>query len=410
MNKKTKIRKPKKHSSGGSSIWKLVIFIVIIMIFGAGAMFYTSFMNYRPSIKHDDVIPFETIGEEPEEEEEVQAQDANETKPAKTSTGKYKRSNDDFYTFLLLGKDSIGMNTDVIMLMSFNITDDEIAIMQIPRDTYIEINGTAHKINSVYAMMYNAARRNGDPDPAVSGMKSFVDVLQKNLNVKIDYNAFMNLDGFKNIVDALGGVEMDIPYNMYYNDPDQNLYINLKAGHTLLDGNQAEQFVRFRSGYVEGDIGRVNAQKLFITALLNQLKTSLTLTKIPKIASEMIKNTTTETSVNDTVYFAKAALSADISNAVMFTLPGREARANVDSGTWYYIMHRADTLKLVNRYFNVYTEEITDSIFDMNRVFNADNRSHINKIYTTPPADDINELIHTVGDIDENGVKIPLLR
>jgi len=407
MNKKSKIRKPKKHGGGG--IWKLIIFIIIIVILGGTAVFYTSVMNYRPRVRYDDTIPFETISEEDVNISDNENPDDN-NKPAKTSSGIYKRSDDDFYTFLLLGKDSIGMNTDVIMLMSFNITQDTLAIMQIPRDTYIEINGTAHKINSVYAMMYNAARRNGDPDPAVSGMKSFVDVLQKNLNVKIDYNAFMNLDGFKNIIDVLGGVEMDIPYNMKYSDPEQNLYIDLKAGHALLTGDQAEQFVRFRSGYIEGDIGRVNAQKLFMTALLNQIKTSLTLTKIPKIASEIIKNVSTEISTNDTVYFGKAALSADISNAVMFTLPGREARAEVNSGAWYYIMHRADTLNLINRYFNVYTEEITDSIFDINRVFNAESRSHINKIYNTAPSDDINELIHTVGDIDANGVKIPLLR
>jgi cell envelope-related function transcriptional attenuator common domain len=412
MNKKPKIRKPKKHGGGGSGIWKLIIFIVIIAALVGITMFYMSVMNYKPRVRHDDEIPFETIGNE--EEEYVNAIDNNgnldPTKPIKTSSGQYKRSDDDFYTFLLLGKDSVGMNTDVIMLVSYNITDDEIAVMQIPRDTYIEINGSAQKINSMYAILYNAAKRNGDSDPMKSAMKSFVDILQKSLNVKIDFNAFVNLDGFKNIIDAIGGVEIDVPYDMHYSDPEQNLYIDLKKGHAVLDGDKSEQFIRFRSDYIEGDIGRVNAQKLFMTALLKQIESSLTLTKIPKIASEAIKNTTTEISLNDTVYFAKAALSADVSNAVMFTLPGMEARANVNSGTWYYIMRRADTLNLINRYFNVYTREITDSIFDINRVFNADDRPHISKIYNTAATDDINDLIHTLSDIDENGVYIPLYK
>ena len=404
MSKKNKIRKPNK--TGGTKvggIWKIIVFIMVILTLVVIGMVYMSVMNYKPRLRHDDEIPFETISED------YTVPDDGDEKPMKTSTGKYKRSDDDFYTFLLLGKDHIAMNTDVIMVISFNITNDEIAIMQIPRDTYMELNGTPHKINSVYAALYSAARRNGDDDPVMSGLDAFADLLQKNLNVKIDYRAFMYLDGFRNIIDVIGGVAIDVPYNMYYSDPDQDLHIDLKAGPTVLDGAQAEQFIRYRSGYIEGDIGRVNAQKIFMSALLNQIKDSLTVTKIPKIASEVIKNIKTEISLNDTVYFAKQGLGADISNAVMFTLPGRDARADGDSGAWYYIMYRADTLNLINRYFNVYTEEITDSIFDISRAFNAENRSHINNIYNTSPTD-INDYLHTVDDIGENGVKIPLTR
>lgn len=403
MNKKTKIRKPKKQNS----IWKLIIFIIIIIILAAAGLFIISVFNYRPNLTDDDVLPFETIDYSLEDDNNIE--DEAEAKPIKTSSGGYVRTNEDFYTFLLLGKDFVGMNTDVIMLISFNITDDEIAIMQIPRDTYIELDGSPIKINSMYANLYMRAYRNGEKDPTAVGMKNFVDILQKNLNIKIDYNALMYLDGFKNIIDIIGGVEIDVPYNMKYSDPEQNLYIDLKAGHTILSGDEAEQFVRFRSGYVEGDIGRVNAQKLFMTALMKQIESSLTITKIPKIVSEIIKNVTAEISISDTVFFGKELLKANVANAVMFTLPGHEARADVDSGAWYYIMYRADTLNLINRYFNVYTQEITDNIFDIKRVFNAENKSHINQIYNTA-ASDIENLIHTVEDIDENGIKIPLLR
>ena len=405
MSRKPKIRKPNKNSGTKvGSVLKIIIFILIILTLAVIGMVYMSVFNYKPRVQIDDELPFETISED-----EIIPESEDNVKPAKTSSGKYKRSDDDFYTFLLLGKDHIAMNTDVIMLVSFNITNDEIAIMQIPRDTYMELNGKAHKINSVYAALYSAAKRNGDDDPVMSGMNAFADLLQKNLNVKIDYRAFMYLDGFRNIIDAIGGVDIDIPYNMYYNDPDQDLYIDLKAGPTTLDGKQSEQFIRYRSGYIEGDIGRVNAQKIFMSALLNQVKNNLSITKISKIASEAIKNVKTQISLNDTVYFAKQGLGADISNAVMFTLPGRDARADGNSGAWYYIMYRADTLNLINRYFNVYTEEITDSIFDINKAFTDERRSHINKIYNTSPAD-INDYLHTVDDIDANGVKIPLSR
>lgn len=404
MNKKPKKRKPKKR--GGSAL-KLIIFVMVIIVLVVIAMICISALSYRPSIIKDDVVPFETLSydeeEEPDSEDEV-------NKPTKTSTGKYIRSDDDFYTFLLLGKDSVAMNTDVIMLASFNVTKDEIAVMQIPRDTYIELYGSAIKINSMYAALYMKASRDGEEDPVTAAMQEFVDVLQKNLNVKIDYHALLYLEGFSNIIDAIGGVEIDVPYDMYYVDPYQDLYIDLKAGLTTLNGNQAEQFVRFRNNYIEGDIGRVNAQKLFITALLSQIKKGMTITKIPKIASELINNLHSKIPLNDIIYFGKEALNSNLSNTVMFTLPGTDARADGDSGAWYYIMHRADTLNLINRYFNVYTVEITDSIFDINQVFNAENRSHINYIYRSPAKDDINSLIYTADEINENGINIPLLR
>lgn len=404
MNKKSKIRKPKKNSGA----WKLIVFIMIILLLTTIAVFVISALNYKPSAHKDDTIPFETLNHD--EENEQDNSESDEVKPKKSSTGKYVRSADDFYTFLLLGKDSIAMNTDVIMLMSFNITDNEVAIMQIPRDTYIEHDGTPYKINALFASLYMNAKYKGDKDPIETGMKQFVEALQKSLNVKIDYHAMLYLDGFRNIIDTIGGVDIDIPFNMRYNDPEQNLYINLAAGQTTLTGSQAEQFIRFRSNYIEGDIGRVNAQKIFMTALIKQLKSNVTISKIPKLTAEIINNVTTSMSVNDMIYFAKKSLNIDLSNAVMFTMPGTDARADVDSGAWYFIMHRADTLNLINRYFNVYTEKITDSIFDINQVFNAEYRSHINRIYKTPASEDVNGLINTLDDIDENGVHIPLLR
>ena len=121
----------------------------------------------------------------------------------------------------------------------------------------------------------------------------------------------MNLDGFVNIVDALGGVEMNVPYRLYYPDPAQNLYIDLYPGYQTLTGAEAEQFVRFRHGYLQADIGRQNAQKMFMSAFIQKAKSSLNISNVgtlTTVATEIIDNLTTDITVSDFVYFAKEML------------------------------------------------------------------------------------------------------
>ena len=101
--------------------------------------------------------------------------------------------------------------------------------MQIPRDTYIESNGKSYKINALYASMYNKAKYGGSDNPHYDGMIGFVEALEMNMYIQIDYWAVINLEGFSNIVDSIGGVEIDIPFDMDYDDPIQNLHIHLKT-------------------------------------------------------------------------------------------------------------------------------------------------------------------------------------
>ena len=403
--KKEKLRKPKKYGSALKKILFFILFLFMLTLTLSGAA-HIYMINYTPSIGYHE-IPFETLDPSMPAGEDIPI---GEGYVPDVSGGKYAKRIENFYTFLIVGKDKVGMNTDVIMLISFNTATGRIAVMQIPRDTYIEVYGVSHKLNSVFAACYNDAKRNKANDPTEAGMKEFVSVLQKNLNVKIDYYAMMYLDGFKNIVDIIGGVPMNIPFRMYYDDPDQGLHIDLYPGEQVLNGAKAEQFVRYRSGYIEGDVGRVDAQKLFITAMMKQIETNLTLAKIPQLAAEGIKNVSTSAPIGDIVYFGKAILKTDMSDITMFTMPGTDARANGDSGAWYYVMYRADTLKLINRYFNVYTDDITNDIFDIKHAFTDVCRPHINNIYNTESGAEIDDLVTSADKVDKDGIKIPLLK
>lgn len=291
--------------------------------------------------------------------------------------------NQEQVNFLVLGKDRWAFNTDVMIIASYNVTDGAISMMQIPRDTYIDVGRGNHKANSLLASFYNEALRNGEKDPIAAAIKGMEQTFEQVFCITIDYYAMMDLNGFVNIVDALGGVEVDVPFDMKYKDPIQNLNINLKKGLQTLDGNEAEQFIRFRADYVEGDIGRVDAQKIFISACLNKVKESFNVSTVAKIAEEVMKYVKTDIPLQDLVYYAKNALSVDLDKMTMLTLPGIQGRQYDTSGTWYYIVYRDGTLSAVNKYFNSYNFTVTDKMFDTNNALYDSDGTYMHSVFLT---------------------------
>jgi len=161
---------------------------------------------------------------------------------------------------LVMGVNS-GM-TDTIMLASYDMKGQRVDVISIPRDTYYYREGyenaAAHKINAIYAS-----------DGVIETARAVSDVL---LGIPINYYAVIEYDGVAKVVDSMGGVPMNIPFDMVYNDPYDTppLKINIPEGDLVLDGETAVEYLRFRKGYAEGDIGRVGAQQLFVKAAFKQ--------------------------------------------------------------------------------------------------------------------------------------------
>lgn len=302
------------------------------------------------------------------------------------------------YNFLVIGHDRVAVLADVIMLVNYNVTDGEVAIMQIPRDTHIDGDGSYTQINVAFSQMYAKAYMNGSKNPTLDAANGLASLLEKNLCININYSAVMNLDGFINIVDIIGGVEMNVPYDLQYEDEFQNLYINIKAGYQTLNGAQAEGFVRYRHNYVQADIGRENAQKIFMAAFMKKLISSIDVSSATQIAGQVFKNVTTDLKVDDIVYFGRNALSLSLSKITLMTIPS--------SGTLdgRIVINRKATLERINRYFNLYSKDITDSLFDKNRVFCPDDEYSIGKYCDNSPEIDT---IYTAQGIIDNSIDIP---
>lgn len=310
-----------------------------------------------------------------------------------------------YYTMLVVGHDQVAVNTDVIMLASYDVTNEKISVIQIPRDTYFELGGSAHKINSLFAIERDTTIKDSSARIR-SGMEGMTDVLERGLGIPIDFWAMVDLDQFGDLVDAIGGVPIDLPCDIDYEDSEQDLYIHLKKGQQVLDGDSAEKYIRFRkgnNGYAQGDIGRVDAMKVFMSALCRQIKNNLSISTVPKLAETAINMVNTDMKVLDCVYFGKNFMkNVDMSNVNFVTLPGEA----VNAGTSYYVMNKAGMLKLMNEYFNPYKIEITDALFDPTGMFGKNADESISSVYKAPVSEKLESSVHNASDINDNGLEI----
>ena len=382
--KKRVNRKPRKTAA--------VVVAVLVAVFVILAAVVTILLVYKPS--YDDKPSFLTNNPADTDNTGV-----NVVVTDKQGTEVEVQRNQEQINILILGKDRWAYNTDVMIIASYNVTDGAISLMQIPRDTYIDIGRGNHKANSLLASFYNEAYRNKEEDPQAVALKNLEETFEQIFCITIDYYAMMDLNGFVNIVDALGGVEVDVPYRMTYSDPYQNLYIDLQPGLQTLNGNQAEQFIRFRADYVEGDIGRVDAQKIFISACISKVKSSFNVSTIAAISEQVMQYVKTDISLQDLVYYAKKALSVDLDKMTMLTLPGIQGKQYGTSGTWYYIPYRDGTLAAINKYFNSYNFEVTADMFDKNHALYDEPGTYMHSIFLTQHTEEESYTADHVSDI-----------
>ncbi len=212
---------------------------------------------------------------------------------------------------LVVGKDSVAVNTDTILVATLHTETGQISLMSVPRDTKATVNGKTMKINAVYGYSQ------------MSDMKAeetLIDTITETTGIKINYYAIIDLVAFREIVDALDGVEYDVKRNYDYEDPYQDLYIHLKAGHQTLKGKDAEGLVRFRADYPRADLERVEVQQDFIRELIKQKLNIKYIAKIPAVYKSVSENVISNLTVDDIIDFAKAAKASD-DNIHTFTMP-----------------------------------------------------------------------------------------
>lgn len=253
---------------------------------------------------------------------------------------------EDFVTVLLVGRDKVGLNTDVIMLMAYDMAQNKLSMMSIPRDTMVNVERKNKKINSAYAQ-----DGEGDLEELFAEVESIV-------GFRPDRYLLVTVDAFAELIDEIDGVTVDVPIDMYYSDPEQNLTINIKKGLQTLDGYDAMGFMRFRASYARGDLERIEMQHRFIDAFMDKLVSSKTISKIPALAEILVRNVKTDLSTGNLIWMAKHAVTMNTAEDFqMFTLPGE---AQYYKQLSYFMAYESKTLDLINAKFNPYISPITN--------------------------------------------------
>ena len=206
---------------------------------------------------------------------------------------------DGVYTLLLAGLDRASGCTDTILVGRLDTGRHRLDLVSIPRDTLVNLDWSVRKINAVYAGTANAG---GD---ALEGLRREIRRLT---GFAPDCCAVVDLDVFVQAVDLIGGVEFEVPQAMYYEDPAQGLSIRLEPGLQRLDGQQAMNLVRYRSGYVNGDLDRVAVQQSFVRAVAEQLISRGNIPNLRALAALVAEHTDTDLTAANIAYLLRQTL------------------------------------------------------------------------------------------------------
>ena len=335
--------------------WLVVTSCVVVLLI-AGCIVATARLNVRPI----DITPPPVTAEIPTPPEDVSLKESDEPPTQSPAVDKppglwdsYGRK-EGVYTIVLAGTDMDGVNTDVLMVAALDVINNTLEVVNIPRDTQINVRRSNKKINSAWIL---------------GGIDNLNKELSSIIGFVPDTYAVVNLQGFEEIVDAIGGVDFDVPRDMYYNDPSQNLHISLRKGYQHLDGAKAIQMIRFRKTYPGGDYDRIPVTQDFLKAVAHQTLKLGNLFKIGEFAEIAEEHLKTGMDTGQIVWFLRELMKLDEEDIHFNMLP-------VDAGCLYlgldYALVRVeDTLDMINNTINPYLAPRTETDLDVSQLWDT---------------------------------------
>lgn len=374
VDKKNKNKKKKKSVVG--KIFKVILLLLLIAIVAYAINFAIQYFRHTSSMEEKEYDPLSAtaLGLDPQKLKDVER-----------------------LNVLILGESGIPGEdyklTDSIMVASYNPQTQQASLLSIPRDTYVgkKDKNTAtsnylasYKINTVY--------RNGTNIPET------IECVNNITGLNLDKYLLIDTDAIIEVVDAIGGVTFNVPIDMDYDDPAQDLHIHLEAGEQLIDGEKAEQLLRFRhnndgtsypSEYGDNDLGRMRTQREFIQVTAKQLLKIENVTKVLNLMDIVFNNVKTNLDMETLKYYIPYIFKFDTSNIISDTLPGVSEKCN---GVWIYTADKTQTQQVVQDLF-------TDKIIEEESNVESTSTNTIDGENTTNESKEITiELLNGTGD------------
>ena len=227
--------------------------------------------------------------------------------------------------------------SDVIMLLTIDPVSKRAQLLSLPRDTYVDIEGHEGKTKLGHAYAY------GGEELAEKTVEDFLDI-------SVDYYATVDYNAVKRLVDAVGGIEVDIPFDYTYEDTYvvPHLYIDFKKGKQKLDGEDAVRYLRIRKIYENQDLDRIQIQQGFLMKLFDKVKSPRMIFKIPELIDLVLDNVETNLSYGQIAYLAKMGLEFDKESIQMDTLVGENQRIGKLE---YYVVDQETAREQLKRFW-----------------------------------------------------------
>lgn len=327
------MRRSKRKTSGLQAAAVAAVCILFVMTALVGL--YKCFSK-EPAPKQE--LPPENRASAPEE--------ANAREPGAAEVDPRERK-EHFHTILLGGLDDENGGSDTNLLVAVDAQSKRIDVVSLPRDTLLNVSWPVKKLNNAYHH---------------GGFTQTMSEVSRLLGIPVDHYVTVNLKAFEELVDAIEGVDFDIPVDMDYDDPYQDLHIHFPKGPRHLNGKEALQVVRWRqnndgTGYATADIGRIGTQQEFLKAVARQTLQLSNLDKVRPMAEIFQEQVDTDLQLANLVWLGEQALAAGSDNISFHTLPGDGA--GYYKGGSYYVLEPEAVLELINTYFNPYQRELT---------------------------------------------------
>ena len=270
-----------------------------------------------------------------------------------------------YYTFLLCGRDVVSGATDTMILITYDTKGQSISAISLLRDTMTNTSGkrgAQKRLNVVFARNQGDSKLS-EKERTENGMAALKKEVSRLTGIYPDFYVMVEWEAIGRLVDAVNGVEFEVPFDMDYDDPYQDLHIHQKKGLRVLDGRDAMEVIRFRKNndgsHSLGDVGRTEIQRDFLTAVLKKCLTPEILLKLPTLVDIFVDNVDTDLTVGNILAFAQLAIGMDVDSGVNFVpMPCYGVSYG---GASLVCAQETELLELLNDGINPYLDEIRSS-------------------------------------------------
>lgn len=351
-----RMRRKKKRGPAGRRAFRNFYRTMVVLSAVIVTVFAVWNLTVRPPTVEIPSIPAQG-GPPPTDDPDTPDVDESQVTPEQTVGRK-----DRFYTFLLAAGDQVSGNADTIMIASYDVPNQKVGLVSIPRDTLVDRTYgrySYHKINGAYAY---------------GGIDELKDAVGEMLGIPIDFYVTVDLKAFVEVVDAVGGVDFHVPIDMNYDAPDQDLHIHYDQGlHTGLTGQQVLEIARCRKNsvwydavsydvydaYAGSGTNREETQRGLMVAIAKKLLSWGSITRINSFVDIFQRNVKTDLSGTDMAYFASQALAFKMDTGMSTAIFPGAGDVTYKGTSWCWEYDREAALEIVNTMLNPYTTDVT---------------------------------------------------